>query len=84
MAEEHDVLGPLPRLHRTLVAICAIALFVAGGAWVTFTLTGPLLTSVGAGIGAGIGAVVVLLLLHQRQPRRLRAQHVRGRHDRRP
>lgn len=73
------MLGPLPPLHRVLVALCAIALFVAGGAWVTFALTGPLLAATGAGVGLGIGAVVVLLLLHDRQPRRLRAQHVRSR-----
>ncbi len=62
------MLGPLPPLHRALVALCALAVFVAAGAWVTLTLTGPLPASTGAGVGAGIGAAVGLLLLHDFSP----------------
>ncbi len=62
------MLGPLPPLYRVVVALCALGVFVAAGAWITFTVSGPLLASAGAGagagFGAGIGGVVALLLLH--------------------
>lgn len=78
------MLGPLPPLYRAFVALSVLALCVAGGAWLTFTLTGPLLAATGAGVGAGIGGVVALLLLHDvTSTRRLRPQQARHRAQRR-
>lgn len=58
------MLGPLPPLHRLIVSACALVACVGFGAWLTYTLPGPLLAPAGAGIGAGIGMVATLLLLH--------------------
>ncbi len=76
--------GPLPRLYRAVVALAALAVFVAGGAWLAVTLPVPLLAGTGAGVGAGVGVVVALLLLHdfshvsRLQPRQARVT-TRGR-----
>jgi hypothetical protein len=51
-------------LYRAVVAISALVVFVAAGAWLAVTLPVQFLAGTGAGIGAGIGVVVALLLLH--------------------
>jgi uncharacterized membrane protein YccC len=73
------VLGPLPPLYRAVVALCALALFGALGAWLSFRVAGPLFASTGAQLGAAVGALVALLLLHDFSQRRLRPQHARHR-----
>jgi hypothetical protein len=62
--KENPVLGPLPKRYRMVVTACALVAFVGAGAWLTYTLPGPLLAGAGAGIGAGVGVIAVLLLLH--------------------
>lgn len=75
------MLGPLPRLYRAVVAVSALVVFVAAGAWVAVTLPVRFLAGTGAGVGAGIGVVVALLLIHdfsrrsRLQPRQV---HVRA------
>lgn len=63
--------GPLPALHRALVALCLLAACAGLGAWVNYSFgesSGPMLAGLSAGIGAGIGAAVgiaaAFLLLH--------------------
>ena len=60
------MLGPLPPLHRWVVAVLALVASVGVGAWLAFTLTTPLSLGAAAGavVGAVLGAVVVMLLLH--------------------
>jgi hypothetical protein len=70
------VLGPLPPIYRLIVSACALGACVGLGAWLTWTLPGPLLAPAGAGIGAGIGMVATLLLLHDFHRRNQRAKHV--------
>jgi ABC-type Fe3+-siderophore transport system permease subunit len=73
------VLGPLPRLYRIIVSICALAAFIGFGAWLTAALPGPLLAPAGAGIGAALGLCAVLLLLHDfERPRRQEHRIRRG------
>ena len=73
------MLGPLPTKYRVIVAASALVAFIGLGAWITFTLSGPLLPGGGAGIGAALGLVAVLLLLHdsshRSHPRVARARH---------
>lgn len=59
------MLGPLPQLYRVVVAVTAVVLFVAGGAWAAFMLPYPILVSVGASIGLAVGALCAYLLLHE-------------------
>lgn len=78
------MLGPLPRLYRAVVAVSALVVFVAAGAWIAVSLPVRFLAGTGAGIGAGIGVVVALLLLHDFSRRsRLRPRHVHVRSQRR-
>ena len=58
------MLGPLPPAYRIVVAASALLAFVGLGAWVTFSFSGPLLASMGAGVGAAIGVLATVALLH--------------------
>jgi hypothetical protein len=75
------VLGPLPKLHRTVVTLAAVVVFVAVGAWAAFMLPYQELVSVGASVGLGVGAICAYLLVHQShaspQPRHVRRRRHR-------
>ena len=58
------MLGPLPPVYRALVAVTALLLFAAGGAWAAFTLPYPILIGAGAGAGLLVGVGVSAALLH--------------------
>jgi hypothetical protein len=75
------VLGPLPTIYRVVVSVCALAVCVGLGAWLTSLLPGPFLAPAGAGIGAAPGVVAVSLLLHDSGHPRQRRVHLRDGHD---
>ncbi len=70
------MLGPLPKLYRVLVSISAVALFVALGTWLAFTLPIEVVALTGAGIGAGLGLIIALLLLHDSHTNQVRPQRI--------
>lgn len=71
------MLGPLPRMYRIAVAVVALLLGIAGGAWAAFMLPYPILITAGASVGLGVGALVTYALVHQSDP--AQPQHVRRR-----
>jgi hypothetical protein len=78
------MLGPLPKIYRVIVSVCALAACVGLGAWIGTFLTVPVLAGTGAAVGAAIGLVAVALLLHDFPAPRPRPNrvHVRThRHD---
>jgi len=68
------VLGPLPPMYRIVVAVAAVCVFVALGAWAAAMLPVRLVAGVGAATGAGLGLVAMYLLLREsgRDPARVR------------
>ena len=63
------MLGPLPPLHRWVVCVLALLACVGVGAWLAWTLPGPLLAPAGAVLGAVPGLVLVARLLHDNDRR---------------
>ena len=60
-------MGPLPQLHRFVVATLLLMLFLAGGIWLAAFLDVPMR---GIGLGLGVGLLVVWLATHDfRRPR---------------
>ncbi len=59
------MLGPLPPLHRVIVAACALAACLGFGAWLTLVLPDPLLSRAGVGVGAALGVIAVIVLLRE-------------------
>ena len=60
-------MGPLPQLHRFLVATLLLTLCLAGGIWLAGVLDLPMR---GIGVGIGVGLLVVWLATHDfRRPR---------------
>jgi len=60
-------MGPLPQLHRFLVATLLLTLCLAGGIWLAGVLDLPMR---GIGVGLGVGLLVVWLATHDfRRPR---------------
>jgi len=57
------VIGPLPALHRVLLAAVAVLTFAVGGAWVALT-TPYLVRTWGLLAGAATGTLVAYLLVH--------------------
>ncbi|MBB6626466.1 hypothetical protein H5V45_03930 [Nocardioides sp. KIGAM211] len=68
------MLGPLPRLYRSLVIAAILLVGVAGGAWIAYVSALPLAATVGALCGAvlalGIAFVMVHDFSHPRRPAR--------------
>ena len=56
--------GPLPRLHRALLALTVLLLGIASGAWVAHATAMPVAVTAGAALGAVGGAVLAYALLH--------------------
>lgn len=61
------MLGPLPPLYRWVVGLLALVVCAGLGAWLAWTLPGPLLVQTGALLGAAFGGLVAGLLLHGSQ-----------------
>ena len=60
-------MGPLPQLHRFVVATLLLMLVLAGGIWLAAFLDVPMR---GIGLGLGVGLLVVWLATHDfRRPR---------------
>jgi hypothetical protein len=59
------MLGPLPSLHRVIVAVCVLAVSLVLGAWLSLALPQVFLGGAGIGVGAALGTVVVIVLLHE-------------------
>jgi len=54
-------MGPLPQLHRLLVAALILTLCLAGGIWLAGFLDVPVR---GIGLGLGVGLLLVWLTIH--------------------
>ncbi len=59
------MLGPLPRLYRSLIVVTIVALGVAAGAWVAYMTALPVAASVGAWLGAAAAALVAYAVVHE-------------------
>jgi hypothetical protein len=64
--------GPLPLLHRVVIAAVSLACGVLAGVWVTHVTTLPMAASLGALAGGLLGLVAAYAVAHQRQPRPVR------------
>ena len=64
------MLGPLPPLHRLVVAVLCLLACVGAGAWLASTLPVPLFASTGAVVGAALGMLLVSVLLRDARRRR--------------
>jgi hypothetical protein len=58
------VFGPLPRLHRMLVVLTALAVGIASGIWIAQFSSLPTAAVAGVGWGALAGLVLGFVLLH--------------------
>ena len=58
------VIGPLPRLHRTLVVTAALIVAIASGAWIAHFLPIQVAAAAGALWGAFAGLVLAYILVH--------------------
>ena len=54
-------MGPLPQLHKFLVAVLLLTLGLAGGIWLAGVLDLPLK---GIGVGLGVGLLLAWLVTH--------------------
>jgi ABC-type xylose transport system permease subunit len=64
--------GPLPLLHRIVLAVVTAACGVLAGAWAAHTTPLPVAVSVGAVVGGLVGLVAAYAVGHQPQPRPVR------------
>jgi hypothetical protein len=64
--------GPLPLLHRIMLALVTAASGVLAGAWVAHATPLPLAVSMGAIAGGLIGLVSAYAVVRQPQPRPVR------------
>lgn len=64
--------GPLPLLHRTVLAVVTAACGVLAGAWVAHVTGLPVAVSTGALLGGVLGVVAAYAVVHQPQPRAVR------------
>lgn len=73
------VFGPLPRLHRLLVVVTALAVGIASGVWIAQFSTLPAAAIAGAAWGALAGVLLGYVLLHDfhHRPRPVRVHHRR-------
>ena len=71
------MLGPLPRLYRSLTVVAILILGVAAGAWVAHMTALPVAASVGAWLGAGAAALLAYAVVHDFHPDLHRDLHPR-------
>ncbi len=64
--------GPLPLLHRIMLALVIAASGVLAGAWAAHVTPLPLAVSMGALVGGLVGLGAAYALVHQPQPRPVR------------
>jgi hypothetical protein len=64
--------GPLPLLHRIMLALVTAASGVLAGAWAAHVTPLPLAVSMGALVGGLVGLGAAYALIHQPQPRPVR------------
>ena len=64
--------GPLPLLHRIVLALVTAASGVLAGAWIAHVTPLPLAVSMGAVVGGLLGLVAAYAVVHQPQPRQVR------------
>lgn len=76
------MLGPLPKVYRVVVSVCALVAFVGLGAWIGYFLPVAAVAGTGAGVGAAVGMLAVMLLLHDFDARHPRAHRVHARNHR--
>jgi hypothetical protein len=69
--------GPLPLLHRIVLAVITLCSGVVAGAWVTHVTTLPFAVSIGALLGGLVGLGASYGVVHQPQPRPARIRHRR-------
>lgn len=67
------MLGPLPLLHRAVLAAVTFCVGVAAGAWLGQFTTLPIAAAMGALLGGMVGLVGAYALLLEPQPRLARA-----------
>ncbi len=60
-------MGPLPQLHRVLIAALVLVLSLGGGLWLASYLDLPL---GGVGVGLAAGCLLAYLLVHDFNQRR--------------
>jgi hypothetical protein len=65
--------GPLPLLHRLVLALVTAACGVLAGAWAAHVTPLPLAVSMGAVAGGLLGLAAAYALVRQPQPRPVRA-----------
>lgn len=58
------MLGPLPRLYRSLVVAAVLLVGVVSGLWFAHSSARPLAAVAGAVLGAGAALLVAFLLVH--------------------
>jgi hypothetical protein len=64
--------GPLPLLHRIMLALVTAASGVLAGAWAAHVTPLPLAVSMGALVGGLVGLGAAYVVVHQPQPRPVR------------
>ncbi len=64
--------GPLPLLHRIVLALVTATSGVLAGAWVAHVTPLPLAISMGAVVGGLLGLGAAYAVVHQPQPERVR------------
>jgi hypothetical protein len=64
--------GPLPLLHKVVLAAITLLGGVIAGAWVAHMTPLPIAVSVGALAGGLLGLVTSYAVIHQPQPRTIR------------
>jgi hypothetical protein len=69
--------GPLPLLHRIVLALVTAACGVLAGAWTAHVTPLPLAVSMGALLGGLLGLAAAYAVVHQPQPRPVRVTHRR-------
>jgi drug/metabolite transporter (DMT)-like permease len=70
--------GPLPVLHKIVLVVGALAVWIGLGAWSGAVPHVPVTLGPGIVLGTIAGVVTAYVLLHE-FPRRSRASHARGR-----
>lgn len=71
------MLGPLPRLYRSLVATAALIVFIAGGLWLAQILPLPV---GGLLLGGVAGVLIAFILVHDFHRRRTQSGRIVRRH----
>ena len=66
--------GPLPLLHRIVLALITAACGVLAGAWTAHVTALPMAVSLGAVVGGLLGLVAAYAVVHTSQPEPERAR----------